>query len=320
MRRNWSIGAAQAAVTVVLLALLLRGFDVGAFGHAIVRVPVSYYLMSLAVLAAGQVLYALRWQMVLRGMGLRVPFRAVMEPYLVGIFFNNFLPSAVGGDVARVYYMGRRAGFAASATSVVVDRALGLGWIAVLATVLLWTLPLPGEAFDVARRVLVLILVGLGVLVVASSQLEGVAGRWGRWPSRVRTIAASLRGHLAALWRAPLIVVRVLAIVVAYFAALTWVYRTYFRLAGGHDVSFPLVFATLLTIAVLSNVPLTVNGIGLREQLHYVLFSVFGLSKEETVAASVVVFSQLLIVSLAGCILWLRLRGRASMTRVAATR
>jgi len=64
----------------------------------------------------------------------------------------------------------------------------------------------------------------------------------------------------------------------------------------------------LLSIGVLANVPLTVNGIGLREQLHYLLFASLGLPKEISVSISLLIFANILIMSLAGYVLWIKLR------------
>src|SRR6266498_2464185 len=97
-----------------------------AFQAAFTRTPLWFYLVSFAVLVAGQALYVFKWGLVLDAMGLRVPFWRLAEQYLLGIFFNNFLPTMIGGDAARVYYLGRQEGYATVATSILVDRSLGL--------------------------------------------------------------------------------------------------------------------------------------------------------------------------------------------------
>jgi hypothetical protein len=60
-------------VTVALLALLSRGFDWSALRAIGERLPPAFYVTAFAVIAAGQVLYAWRWQMVLSGIGVAVP-------------------------------------------------------------------------------------------------------------------------------------------------------------------------------------------------------------------------------------------------------
>jgi glycosyltransferase 2 family protein len=119
------------------------------------------------------------------------------------------------------------------------------------------------------------------------------------------------------LRRRPGLLLTVLAAGLLYFLPLGWAYQTYFYLSADLTVPYQPILLVLLAIGVLSNVPISVNGIGLREQLHYLLFAGLGVSKELAVGASVIVFSQFLILSVFGGLLWLRLRARASSKEVA---
>lgn len=59
-------------------------------------------------------------------------------------------------------------------------------------------------------------------------------------------------------------------------------------------------------MSVLSNVPISINGLGLREQLHVLLLEPLGVPKEVAVAISLLLFGHLLIASAAGGIVWWR--------------
>src|SRR6266545_68981 len=146
--------AFQVAVTAALLALLFRKFDWAVFQSAFMRTPPWFYVVSFGVLVVGQALYVFKWGLVLDAMGLRVPFWKLAEQYLLGIFFNNFLPTMIGGDAARVYYLGRQEGYATVATSILVDRGLGFLSMALSGSVLVWSLDITTPAFIVARKVL----------------------------------------------------------------------------------------------------------------------------------------------------------------------
>src|SRR3569832_863752 len=94
--RKWAAIAAQTAVSLVLLAVVFRGFEWGAFADAVRRLPIGLYLSALVIATAGQVLYAFKWHVAVRAVGVRVPFTELIGRYFIGIFFNNFLPSTVG--------------------------------------------------------------------------------------------------------------------------------------------------------------------------------------------------------------------------------
>src|SRR5688572_7072884 len=98
-RAAWLV--VQAIVTVGLLALLARSLDLDALRRLFTALPVSFYFLSLGVVLAGQIAYAWRWRLLLHAAGAQVPFTHIVRQYFVGIFVNNFLPSTVGGDVAK---------------------------------------------------------------------------------------------------------------------------------------------------------------------------------------------------------------------------
>ncbi len=316
--------AVQVVVTGALLALLFRNFDWAVFRAAFLRVPAWFYLASFGVLIAGQALYVFKWGLVLGAMGLRVAFWRLAEQYLLGIFFNNFLPTMIGGDAARVYYLGRQEGYATVATSVLVDRGLGFLSMAAWGSALVWWLDITTPAFVVARQVLTVLCIVLvaGLAAALTFRLAPVVAllRHGPLMGRMAEMLELVRKRGRPLRRRPGVIAAVLLAGPLYFLPFGWSYQAYFRLSAGLAVPYEPILLVLIAIGVLSNIPVSVNGIGLREQLHYLLFASLGVSKELAVGISIIVFSQFLILSLFGGLVWLRLRGRASLTGVAAAR
>lgn len=306
----------QVVVTVALLVLLFQKFDWALFQSAFSRTPRWFYLASFGVLAAGQALYVFKWRLVLGAMGFRVPFWRLAEQYLLGIFFNNFFPTMIGGDAARVYYLGRQEGYATVATSILVDRGLGFLSMAAWGSVLVWWLDITTPAFVVARQVLTVLCVGLGAALAAALtfRLAPIVILLRRAPllGRVAEMLELVRKRGRPLRRRPGVILAVVAAAFLYFLPFGWAYQTYFRLSGQVAVPYEAILLVLIAISILSNIPISVNGIGLREQLHYLLFGSLGVSKELAVGISVIIFSQFLILSVLGGLVWLRLRARAS--------
>jgi len=117
-----------------------------------------------------------------------------------------------------------------------------------------------------------------------------------------------LLGMIRKTARKPEVLVAACAAVLIYYSLIALVYQSFFSLTSAGDAAFVQTTAGVMDIAILSNIPVTINGIGLREQLHSLIFTSFGIGKEAAVAASLLVYSQLLILSFAGFILWLRAR------------
>src|SRR6185295_12439481 len=93
------------------------------------------FALAVALYAAMVALSAWRWRLLLEAQGLPVPLRSLASSYLVAGFFNNFLPSNIGGDVIRVRDSSRLTGTTTttSLAVVAVDRILGFGALYVLA-------------------------------------------------------------------------------------------------------------------------------------------------------------------------------------------
>ena len=302
--------AVQAIVTIVLLAVLLRRLDLDALWALFQRLPLWFYLLSLAVVLAGQVAYAWRWRLLLSAAGVRAPFHLVLRHYFVGIFVNNFLPSTVGGDVAKVYYLGRDHGYRVVTASVAIDRLLGVGLLALLAAGALWASPVDAPRLTAAAVASTLIAgAALMLLLITSFGTGGLPERVARLG--VRAVAAAgrlqrLRLAMAAPLASPAVIAKAALVVIGYAVAVTVIYLRFTQLQSGVSPPALAMFAVVTATTVLSNVPISLNGLGLREQLHASLLAPLGIAPEIAVAISLLLYGHLLVASLVGLGFWLR--------------
>ncbi|MEO7134075.1 MAG: lysylphosphatidylglycerol synthase transmembrane domain-containing protein [Vicinamibacterales bacterium] len=302
----------QAVVTLALLIFLFRQFDWAALAEIGSRLTPAFYLVSFGALVAGQAVYAWRWKVVLAGMGFRVPYADVVRQYLVGLFFSNLMPTAVGGDAAKVFYLGRRIGFIEAGASVLVDRFLGFFWLAMLGAALSWTSGADTPLLILNRNLLTGIAALFAVLlaliwaVPVGRVIPPVLRR-----SRLGPIAArfeELAGHVRAGGCRPATFAASGAVVLAYVVLLALVYRAYFMAAGLTAPTLLPTMNVIVSMSVFVNLPISVGGIGLREQLHYLLFAELGVPKEVSVSLSLLFFAYSLALGLAGYVIWLRMK------------
>ena len=231
-----------------------------------------------------------------------MPFATVVRQCFVGVFANNFLPG--GADVAKVMYLGRNHGYRTVAASVAVDRLLGVALLAMLATAALWLSPVSAprlvaaniaSALITAASLMLLVLTGLGT--------GGLAARVARLGARAVSFAERLqrlRRDMAAPLGRPAIIVQSAVIVFGYALAVTGLYVRFVAMQHGPLPSALAIFAVVTAITVLSNVPVSLNGLGLREQLHAALFVPLGIAPETAVSMSLLLYSHLVIVSAIG--------------------
>jgi glycosyltransferase 2 family protein len=298
--------AAQAAVTLLLLALLFQRFDWPAFVGVVRRISPAFYVLSLFAIAVAHGLNGLRWRVVLSGMGVRVGYGDMARQVLIGLFFSNLAPTAIGGDAAKVYYLGRTAGYVAVGASVIADRMLGFVCLAIIGAAIGWTIGAPSPLFALNRTLLTAFAIGLTAIIglAAASRID----RWLLWLRSERLRQWLARGHelmrLGACRRPAIAAAAVVALV--NMVMLTVVYQLFFAAVGVVAPPFLAVMAVVVSMAVFVNVPISVNGIGLREQLHFLLFAALGVPKEASVGIALLLFSHTLLISLAGYVVWLR--------------
>ena len=304
--------AIQCIVSVGLLTFLLRTLDLTALRSLFVTLPLWFYLMSLAAVVAGQALYAWRWRQILAASGVEVTLGTAVQQYFIGIFLNNFFPSTVGGDMAKVYYLGRHHGYRPIAASIVFDRLLSIGLLAVLATTMYWIAPDPSPQFVMTRAIITAIAACLiGGLVLAARGTGGLPQRL----SRFGTLAVGLaeraqrfRHDMAGAARRPQVVAQSAAVVATYFIVLTAIYRAFLLINTSAHPPYLTLMTAVTTASLLSNIPVSVNGLGLREQLHAILLQPLGVPREAAVAISLLIFAHLLVSSLVGLLFWLRVK------------
>jgi hypothetical protein len=115
-----------------------------------------------------------------------------------------------------------------------------------------------------------------------------------------------MRSHMAAGLRMPSVIAQATAVVVAYALAVGGIYALFIHMQTGAVPPFGLLVAVVMATTVLTNIPISLNGLGLREQLHAQLLAPLGVPREVAVAISLLLFGHLLVASLLGLVFWLK--------------
>ncbi len=167
MRRLLAL-AAKAAISALLLYLALDFVNLATLRGRLYSIELKWIAAAVAIIFVQLALAALRWQRITLACGARLSIRRAILYMLIGMFFNQTLPSTVGGDAARVWLLARHdSGWKPAVYSVLIDRGVGLLWLALLVLFCLpWSLNFIQN--PVGRIALIAIgagsIAGLGVL------------------------------------------------------------------------------------------------------------------------------------------------------------
>jgi uncharacterized protein (TIRG00374 family) len=234
--------------------------------------------------------------------------RHLSESYLVATFFNNFLPSNIGGDLIRVRDSSRITGSTTTSLAVVaIDRILGFGALYAIAVVAyLAAGPSVRELAGarVALGGLALVFGGLAYLffrpgtsrrLMARSGLSKVA--WARDKfEKAQSAVHGYRADLGSVWTAFGASLALQILVVWYFFAVA------------HALRIPLpasaAFVMVPLCTLFQAIPISFNGWGIRESLFVVYFGQIGLPKDGALAFSLVGAGLIVALSLSGAVVW----------------
>jgi len=119
----------------ILAYIFTKVVNIGDLWANLREASVSYLVAAIAVYFAVQTLSAYRWYLLLKPLDIDTSFSKILSLYYLGMYFNFFLPSAIGGDVFKVYYLHKETGrLSASTASVFLDRDIGMGGLLLAAT------------------------------------------------------------------------------------------------------------------------------------------------------------------------------------------
>src|SRR5689334_12001116 len=123
-------------VSLALLALLFSRIDTTRLWATARRASIVWLTAALGVYFVNVLVSTWRWHLLLDAQEVSMPRRTLLGSFLVATFFNNFLPSNIGGDVIRIRDSAKEARSKTLATTVIlVDRALGLMGLVLVAAV-----------------------------------------------------------------------------------------------------------------------------------------------------------------------------------------
>jgi len=305
----------KLTVSVVLMAILFSRIEAGRL-WAMARTAAPSWLAAALVLYFLMIIAsAWRWGLLLQAQGIVFRFRTLMSSFLVATFFNNFLPSNIGGDVVRIADTAPAAGSKTLATTVVlVDRGIGLLGLVLLAAAGGTTVPRLVNAGGIEAPGLLWGGFILAFVLSASVLLVPQVLPWLLQPVRIvapQWVDERLGRFAAALVRFSKAPATLLGCFVA--AAAVQAVLVGFYLAIARSMAIPIGFSELAVIVPVSflvqMIPVSVNGFGVREASFGFYFSRLGLPLESALLVSFVGAGMIMLVSISGGILYL-LRGQ----------
>ena len=284
----------KLVVSVALLSLLISRTDLHALGALFRSLHIPLFFGSILLYLLAQVLSTMRWRYLLQAEKIHLPFWRLTLLYFEGMFFNLMLPTAIGGDLVRGYQVSRLTERReASLASILVERLSGYAALAIIACIAI--IPVHAHLND---PLIVWLTVGSAAGMIAiiasllSDRLQALFFRLlhgvglGRFHDAVHRLYEAVQQYWTH--RRTLLLALGLSLVLQ-----SLVITIFYLISQALNLSVPLGYFFLFVplISVISMLPISIAGLGLREGSAVYLFTKVGLDSAGALSLSLLWFA-----------------------------
>ncbi len=295
----------KIAVSAALIYWILKDANFRQIFATISAANKPLLVLAFSTFFVGYLLTALRWRLLLSAQGVVAPLGYLFRSFMVAMFFSNFLPSTMGGDGFRMYVSWRLGKSKSRAASVIfVDRLLGLLALAVLAVIgMMFATPLT-EALPALPLWITALVGGAAVLAYmifrppeallrySVGAHDSIPGVFQRLIAKIVDAFNLFKGRHDVLWRAMLMSFALQTAVVIHYYIVS--------MALGFNVPFSAFFLFVPVAIVVMMLPISINGIGVREGIFALLLSAYGIDSDAAIAMAWVAYGFVLLQGLLG--------------------
>src|SRR6201994_1965095 len=290
-------------VSLALLYFALRGINFATIEARLSQINLLWIGLAVLVAIFQIVLGALRWQNISSLCDAPLTDAQAFRYSMIGAFFNQTLPSSIGGDAVKLWLVSRNgAGWRAATYSILTDRAVGFIALALIIVASLpWSYDLIGDPHGRVALVLIdfaALFAGLGFLVLGHLQWPWLK-RW--WPTRHVHSCSVIANRVLFSPKTGLKIatlslsIHVLAVAIAWCAV---------RLIAAPG-SFAQLFLLIPPIMLITMMPISIAGWGVREAAMMVAFGYAGLAPADGTMVSILFGAVYFIVGALGGLVWI---------------
>lgn len=315
------VSAIKIAITTLLFVYIFRKTDFHEFGSTLGHASLVILIAGFIVLWLGHYICIFRWRMLMRPLMPVLSLSNLFGIYCIGLFFNLAFPTLIGGDVVKMYYAGKPSKrFSQSFAATFLDRDAGMFAMMIIASVVILIHPVavPGIriSFIIWSAFAAFVLGNIGIFAPSCHRwLTAFLQRLGmpKMAAKVDMISSAFQimGRHPSLLLVSLLISFINQLLVI---AVTWIMALGLRL--NVSPSYFLIFVPIITL--ISMIPISLNGMGLRELAFQSLFGAVGVLPASCIALGVLSSAVLILSSLPGGVIYIFFRNRNDRQQLTA--
>jgi uncharacterized protein (TIRG00374 family) len=299
------IFALKLAVTSLLLFLVFRVADPRRIADDLGRMETGRLVVLALVCWTAQFLCTQRWRLLSSSLGMPGPYHSFLSMYFLGMLFNIGLPSMVGGDIVKAFMITRknRAPIYLGLASVFQDRAIGLAALLLFGGLAAWARPLQWRSIPLLA-IYSAVAIGMMLAILLIWKGERLYRPWitpgsSSLPQRLLSLAWDFHRSLASMKLSSPALLQIAAISIANAVLSLWMFHQV-TVAAGHQVDF-LAFSQLIPlITLVTMLPVSLGGIGIREWAYLEALSLLHVPSNVALTVALTSSALIIVTDLAG--------------------
>lgn len=295
---------------IAYLIIFRSGFkNFNDFINILSNIKMIYLASAIAMHVAGIWLSTYRWQILLKTQNIIIPQGFLISSFLIGSFFNNILPTSIGGDIFRAIDISKKAEvtIGKSASVILIDRFSGIITAAIYAVIALFlgfaTVGKTSYIIPVSIFFVLCIIIGFLVLNPSILRLDKLINRV-KFLSKIREKLHEIYNTFQSFKKYKLALVE--AMLFSFALQLAVIASYYF---AAKSVNIELSFASFIFIvpivSIISFLPISIGGAGLRENSTVLLMVALGAAKSQSTVCSLIIFAIIMGMGIIGAIVYI---------------
>ena len=294
----------KALITFGCLLFIINNVDLEYIANILIKINWLLFIVSVALLLSTNCVAAWRWQILLNIDQHNVPLLPLVKYYFISLFFGMFLPTAVGGDLVRWYYLKKYSIEQSEIiSSIIYERFIGVFTLTML-SFFIFIIDINVLAFDIIKITVALIfLVCSFMMFLFTSKLTFNFSILDKIKNKLQLLAAICNGFAIYSCNLPCLLSVLIISIIIHLISITSIYLL--SLSLGLDIPLIYFLVVLPPAWLLTMLPISIGGIGLREGAIIILLVSIGVAQPDAVALSILMLLQILVQTVLGGTMYL---------------
>jgi uncharacterized protein (TIRG00374 family) len=300
----------KLAIAITLIAVIVSRVNLDDVWSAFASADKVLIAGAFLLYFVGLCIIASRWKLLLAAQGVSASLFTLVKSMIVAVFFNNFLPSTVGGDAMRAYDTWRMGGGKTQSVSIVlIDRLLGIFTLFIFALLALLMTSIEVSFIpNIKLWVMIAVAIGVAGLYILFFKAQAISrylhsnvqsgdGFLTRFLQKIFDVFAVYNGKPGILFTALFLSVLLQLNVIFHYYLLA--------LSLGIEVPLLAMFIIIPVAIVVMMIPVSINAIGIRELIFVTMFGFYGVNNADALAFAWMSFVLITILGVLGGIVFM---------------